>query len=232
MKNFLLTIALLMSCTAAFGQAPPIATTTTMNLPGPITQGDTSFLDIVTVASADGLGARGTVQITFSGFGTFTHTLTNGSTNYTLYSLPIGTYQVQASYPAQGLYAASTSTVQTLTVVPDTRIHTSVGFAFPPTDIIQGDRVSLFTVVVRAEDNSVLNDDVQLSFSNFGTFTHTLVPGIEATINGPINYSLTHYTLYSLPVGTYQVQAIFPEQGQYAASKTWITQTLNVHPRP
>jgi hypothetical protein len=195
----------------------PIPTAIAMSLPASIVQGDRTHFDGVAVAATDGSTPTGTVQLTFSGFGTFSHTLAaDGATKYTLHSLPVGTYQVQASYPAQGRYAASKSDVQTLMVVagPPPSVSTNTALNIPVA-IIQGDRGHVATVSVTTSDGSLAPGTVQLTFSGFGTFTHTLMNGS------------TQYTLYSLPPGTYQLQASYPRQGNDAASQSGM-QTLTV----
>jgi len=193
-----------------------IATQITLTIPAAIMQGDQTQLASVTVAAADGSTPTGNVQLTFSGFGTFTHDLVNGSTQYSLFSLPAGTYQLQASYAAQGSYLASTSAIQTLTVsAPGTGIPTTVTLT-APSSIAQGDTTQTVGVHVTAADGSVPTGTVQLSFSGFGTFTHTLAA------NGT-----TSYTLSSLPVGTYTLLASYPSQGGFIANQS-VAQTLQV----
>jgi hypothetical protein len=101
----------------AFEEPPPSVTTQIgLMVPETMIQGDQSQLAGVTVTASDGSVPMGKVQLSFSGFGTFTHELADGSTCYTLDSLPAGTYQVQATYPYQGNYPACSSDIYTLTV--------------------------------------------------------------------------------------------------------------------
>lgn len=197
-----------------FGEAPSIPTKITLSVPQSIVSGDrTQFVD-VTVTAADGSTPTGKVDLTFGGFGTFTHELANGSTQYTLYSLPLGTYQVQASYLSQNGYAVSTSDPQPLTVSA-AAIATTLTLTIP-SSIVQGDRTQFASIRVTAADGSIPTGCVELTFSGFGTFTHNL--SADGT---------TDYTLYSLPAGTYTLQASYRSQGGFAASQS-VVQTLQV----
>jgi hypothetical protein len=194
-----------------------IATQTTLTAPATIVQGDRTVFADVNVTAADGSTPTGPVQLSFSGFGTFTHDLVNGSTQYGLSSLPAGTYQLQANYAMNGSWAASTSTIQTLTVTRPA-ISTTVTLS-APSSIVQGDTTQVVTVSVTATDGTVPTGTVDLNFSGFGTFTHTLVAD-----------GTTSYTLSSLPAGTYTLQANYSAQGGYAGSQS-IAQKLQVAPR-
>lgn len=179
-------------------------------------QGDRNVDVQLVVTASDGSMPVGQVVMTYVNFGSFVHTLINGATQYTLYSLPVGTYVLQASFPAQGKYAASISATHTLVVtgsaptthpVPPQLVHTTISFT-APTTMVQGDRSIGAFVTVTAADGSVPSGQVVMTYSNFGSFIHTLVNGS------------TEYTLYSLPVGTYVLQATYPAQGKYTASIT------------
>jgi Bacterial Ig-like domain (group 3) len=97
---------------------PPTAITTKVAITAPtwIAQGDKAARANVAVTAADGSVPSGSVRLSYGPFGTFEHVLLNGKTDYTLYSLPNGDYSLQATYDAQGNYAASKSDPQTLSV--------------------------------------------------------------------------------------------------------------------
>jgi hypothetical protein len=91
------------------GPGPEPTTTTTISCPSSIAHGDASARATVTIGASDGSVPTGPVQLTFSGFGTFTHYLQNGRTQYTLNSLPVGTYTLTANYPGYGTWPPSQS---------------------------------------------------------------------------------------------------------------------------
>src|SRR5437879_4444685 len=133
--------------------------------------------------------------MSFSGFQgsfPFPHTLVNGSTAYTLDSLPVGTYQLTATYAAQGNYQANHATAM-LTVNPaggGGPVATSIAIDVP-SSIIQNDHNVRAYVAVTAADGSIPTGQVTMSFSGFQgsfPFPHMLVNGSTA------------YTLDSLPL--------------------------------
>ena len=95
-----------------------INTTTTFSMPASITVGDTVSKLTVHVSAADNSVVPGDVTVNYSGWGTFQHPLSNGSRDYTLYSMPTGVYSVVAHYLGSGAYQSSQSNTQTLTILP------------------------------------------------------------------------------------------------------------------
>jgi hypothetical protein len=90
--------------------APPpsmITTKISIQVPAQIQVGDHSKTADIAVTAADGSVPTGKVTLSFGPFGTFQHDLIGGKTSYTLYSLPAGTYSLQAKYLGDGNYAAS-----------------------------------------------------------------------------------------------------------------------------
>src|SRR5437667_366706 len=71
----------------------PVATSIRIDVPSSITQNDHNARAVVTVTAANGSIPSGQVTMSYSGFqggAAFAHTLVNGSTAYTLDSLPVG----------------------------------------------------------------------------------------------------------------------------------------------
>src|SRR5205807_13910 len=126
------------------GGGAPVATSIRIEVPPSITQGDQKITANVTVTAADGSMPAGQVTMSYSGFQgdvPFAHTLVNGSSAYTLYSLPAGTYILTAGYAAPGKYQASTATAR-LTVAPPGAgrpVATSIGIDVPAS-ITQNDQ--------------------------------------------------------------------------------------------
>src|SRR5207237_341857 len=142
-----------------------------IDVPPSITQGDQKITANVTVTAADGSMPAGQVTMSYSGFqgGTaFAHTLVNGNTAYTLYSLPAGTYTLTATYAAQGKYQGSQTTARLL--VPPSGagrpVATSIGIDVPAS-ITQNDQNARAVVTVTAADGSTPPGQVTLSFSGF-----------------------------------------------------------------
>src|SRR5207245_822079 len=92
------------------GAAGPVATTITIHVPSSIVQNDHNARAVVAVTAADNSIPAGQVTMSYSGFQggfPFAHTLVSGTSAYTLDSLPVGTYQLTATYAAQASYQAS-----------------------------------------------------------------------------------------------------------------------------
>src|SRR6266849_3358290 len=95
------------------GGRGPVATVITINVPPSIMRNDPNARAVVGVTAADNSIPTGQVTMSYSGFQggfPFPHPLVNGTTEYTLDSLPEGTYQLTATYTAQGNYQASHAT--------------------------------------------------------------------------------------------------------------------------
>src|SRR5205807_2099255 len=144
---------------APHGAGQSVATSIRIDVPSSITQNDHNVRAVVTVTAADGSTPAGQVTMSYSGFqgeAPFAHTLANGSTAYTLDSLPAGTHTLTAIYPAQGKYQASQTTAQLIvqplgrTVTVPTTITIDV-----PRSVAQGDPNALAVVTVKAADQSI-----------------------------------------------------------------------------
>src|SRR2546426_338962 len=80
------------------------------DVPASIIQNDHNARAVVTVTAANGSIPTGQVTMSYSGFQggvAFPHPLVTGTPAYPLDSLPVGTYQLTATYAAQGNYQAS-----------------------------------------------------------------------------------------------------------------------------
>ena len=105
--------------------------------------------------------------MSYSGFNAdppFPHPLVNGTTAYTLDGLPAGTYQLTATYAAQGDYRASHQTAL-LTVTHAGEggpVATAITINVPPS-IVQNDHNARAFVTVTAADNSIPTGQVTSS---------------------------------------------------------------------
>src|SRR5207245_3256906 len=88
----------------------------------------------------------------FDGGLPFPHPLVNGATAYTLFGLPAGTYQLTATYAAQGNYQAS----QARTVLTVTAVAPAVGLIGDPQSSDSENARALQYAIDHAHPGSVL----------------------------------------------------------------------------
>src|SRR5207245_735497 len=142
-----------------------------INVPPSIMQGDHNVRAYVTVTAADGSTPSGQVTMAYTGFDgglPFPHPLVNGATAYTLFGLPAGTYQLTATYAAQGNYQASQART-TLTVHPaggGGPVATSIAINVPPSIVVNDQNASAVVAVVEADD-SIPTGTVGLAYRGF-----------------------------------------------------------------
>jgi subtilase family serine protease len=199
----------------------PAATATTLSLGATTSTFGTPVNIAVTVTPATGTGTpTGNVALltdsTISeAVGAGTVTLTNGSYNSTISTLPGGSYNVSARYAGDSSFATSTSTSSNITVAP---AASSVGLtiagydpitltAVTGTTLPYGSIVTGTVALVGVSGQIVPSGTVALSSGG------TKLADVVSAADGTLSYSATGYTL-----GTYSWTASYAGNSNYNAS--------------
>ena len=184
-----------------------------------------------TVTSTGGTVNAGTVTFTLSNGGTVvgspvtSGTVTSGTATGT-YTLPggtaAGTYTIQAVYNAGGLFATSSNSTQSLTVLGSTTVAASAA-------TVQSDSTSQtvpLSATVTSSAGTVNAGTVTFTLTNGGTTVGTPVTsGTVSNGSASANYSLPGGT----GAGAYTIQVVYNAGGSFAASSASGT-TLTVTP--
>jgi Bacterial Ig-like domain (group 3)/FG-GAP-like repeat len=186
--------------------AQTVATTTTLSVaPNPATAGQTVTLTATVTPAPTGTPA-GSVSfkkgVTLLGTGTVN---SSGVATFTTSGLPVGTYGLMASYPGNAGFAASVSSVQSVTVnasaVPTTIMLTSA-----PNPATAGQPVTFTATVAPTPTGTPLGT---VNFFNGATLLGM------ASLNSA---GVATFTISSLPSGTDVITAVFSGNAGSAGS--------------
>jgi subtilase family serine protease len=190
------------AATSTFGSPVTIAVAVKPQTGSTTPTGNVSLLTDSTLPGASGAGSV---------------TLTNGSYNSTISSLPGGTYHVSARYSGDAEFASSTSSASAITVAPT---NSSVTLGIAGYDPITNSAVSGITVpygsaiAASVQLNGVSGQVVPSGTVSFFSGT-TKLTDVPSAADGTASYSVTGYG-----IGTYSWSASYAGNSNYNGSKS------------
>jgi len=203
------------------------STSTTLSLsPASITHGQSVTVN-ASVTPASGSGTpTGTLALTGKATGATTQTglgtvsLTSGSVDTTLQSLPGGAYTVSADYSGDSSFAASQSTGSSITVLPEAST-----IQFPTVELAAYSNQTLpfgRTLYILAQVAGV---------SGKGTPTGnvTFTDSVSGPITFPLNSSgMAEWDVYSLAAGSHTISVSYSGDASFNATTTPATMSFTI----
>jgi hypothetical protein len=199
------------------GTGTAAATTTSISALA-ITYGSAASVT-VSVTSVAGT-VTGNVSLTVDSGSPLTQGLSSGSTVFTISGLGGGTHSLSASYPAQGIFAASSAT-GTLQVNQANSTTTLVSSA---SSSLYGQLISFSATVIDSSPGS----------SGTPTGTVTLTDTTTSTVLGAATLSVVNgldiaaFSAYSLPAGINSLTAVYSGDTNFLTSSSATTQAVSI----
>jgi hypothetical protein len=202
-------------------------TSTTLSLsPSSITHGQSVTVN-ASVTPASGSGTpTGTLALTGKATGATKQTglgtvsLTSGSANTTLPSLPGGSYTVSANYSGDGIYSSSHSTGSTITVLPEASV-----IQFPAAELTAYSNQTLpfgstLAILAQVSGSSGMGTPT-------GTVTFKDSVGGQATF--PLNSAgMAEWDVYNLAMGIHTISINYSGDASFNATTTPATMSFTI----
>jgi uncharacterized protein (DUF2141 family) len=193
------------------------ATTTTLTAtPASVSAGQSTTLTATIVPTLANTPVTGSVAIKLGANTLSTLNLNNGTASLTLSTagVPPGSYALTADYSGSALATASTSSAQTVTVLPASTVIVTAS----PNPVKQGSITTLTTAVTAANNSPVTTGTVTFSYAGETLGSASL--GSNGTAQLPIATS-------SFTPGTYGLQATYSGSGSVPAATGTLSLVVN-----